>query len=89
MTAEADDASPSGESHPTGDQRRPASTSGARAIEVSEMTTRPVPDPDPIPEQPPSLDAQLGELLETIRDCEDWQRIQDRIDIAIRYESRR
>lgn len=74
----------------TGDQRRPAPRPEAPGrSKVSEMATRPVPNPDPIPDQPPSLDAQLGELLETVLGCENWQRIEDRIDIAIRYESRR
>lgn len=89
MTGEADDASPCDEPHPPAMKTSSAATRGARAIEVSEMITRPVPDPDPIPEQPASLDAQLGELLETVLECEDWQRIEDRIDIAIRRESRR
>lgn len=53
------------------------------------MITRPVPNPDPIADQPPRLDAQLGELLETVLECENWQRIEERIDIAIRYERRR
>ena len=52
------------------------------------MTMQPVSNPDPTPEQPPRLDAQLSELLETIFECEDWQRIEDRIDNAIRHGSR-